>query len=231
MVHASMRAVGPIVGGAATMIHALLDRLGPTGTLAAYVDFEKFYEDDEPEIPAFDARIAQAARDHGVLHEMLRIWPGALRSAHPDAGIAAIGGQAEYVVNPHPLQYGYGTGTPLERLYEMDAQILMLGAPLDTISLLHYAEHIANIPDKRVVHYNRRFAHGWESIEEFDTGDPCHDALPINCFELIALDNLCAGNGREGTVGRATCHVFSSRQLIPFAVRWIEERVAKVDNL
>jgi aminoglycoside N3'-acetyltransferase len=35
MVHASLRAIGPVVGGANTIIRALLDAVGPAGTLAA----------------------------------------------------------------------------------------------------------------------------------------------------------------------------------------------------
>ena len=57
-----------------------------------YVDFEPFFADtDEFEVPVFDKRIAHAARDHVVLHEAMRTWPGALRSDHPDTGVVAIG--------------------------------------------------------------------------------------------------------------------------------------------
>src|SRR3954453_15857921 len=78
MLHASMRSVGAIVGGVNVLVQALFDVVGPSGTLAAYVDFESFYEEDDEstEIPVFDKRIAHAARDHGVLHETLRNWPG-----------------------------------------------------------------------------------------------------------------------------------------------------------
>jgi aminoglycoside 3-N-acetyltransferase len=66
------------------IVQALLDAIGTAGTLVAYVDYEPFYDDTgEVEIPVFDKRIAHAARDHGVLHETLRTWPGALRSGHP----------------------------------------------------------------------------------------------------------------------------------------------------
>jgi hypothetical protein len=38
----------------------------------------------------FDKRIAHAARDHGILHEAMRTWPGARRSDHPDAGVLGV---------------------------------------------------------------------------------------------------------------------------------------------
>lgn len=139
MVHASLRALGPITGGAAVVVQAILDVIGPSGTLAAYVDFEPFYEDDDDylDIPVFDPLTARAALDHGVLHETIRTWPGAIRSLHPDAGVAAIGRLSNELTAHHPLQYGYGPGTPFERILEHNGRILMLGAPLDTMTLFH----------------------------------------------------------------------------------------------
>ena len=145
MVHASVRAVGPVVGGVNTIVQALLETIGPTGTLVAYVDFEPFYEDGDIGIPVFDKRIAQAARDHGILHETLRNWPGAIRSDHPDAGVVAIGALAEWITRDHPFQYGYGKGSPFEKALQAGVRVLMLGAPLDTVTLLHYAENEARI--------------------------------------------------------------------------------------
>ncbi|MBM3727382.1 MAG: aminoglycoside 3-N-acetyltransferase [Acidobacteria bacterium] len=229
MVHGAMRQVGPVTGGVNTVINALLDALGPAGTVAAYVDFEPFFEDGDPEIPVFDKRIAPAARDHGVLHETLLRWPGAVRSDHPDAGVAAIGPQAAWITAGHPFQYGYGEGSPFEKLVRLGVQVLMIGAPLDTITLLHYAEHRARIPGKRIIRYRRLMpgANGpvWMDFEEFDTGDPVHDSLPGNCFERIALDYLASGQGRQGRVGAADSYLLDGAGLVDFGIRWIETAI------
>lgn len=229
MVHSSLRSLGPVVGGANTVVQALLDAVGEEGNLFAYVDFEAFFEDDDPEIPVFDKRIAPAARDHGVLHEALRIWPGALRSDHPDAGVVALGPRAEWLIKPHPFQYGYGTGTPLARFVELDGKVLMLGAPLDRITLLHYAEHCAQIPDKRICRY-RRLMPGqieaiWVDFEEFETDEPVHEALPSDCFAQIAEAALRQGIGLRHPFAAAEAHLFPARPLVDFAIRWIERHV------
>ncbi|MBC8166800.1 MAG: aminoglycoside 3-N-acetyltransferase [Bryobacteraceae bacterium] len=227
MVHASVRSVGAVTGGVNVIVQSLLDAVGPAGTLVAYVDYEPFYEDgDDVDIPVFDKRIAHAARDHGVLHETIRTWPGALRSDHPDAGVVAIGTRAEWIVAEHPFQYGYGTGSPFERILQAHGRILMLGAPLDTITLLHYAEHQAQIPDKRLHRY-RRLMPGvngpvWVDFEEFDTGDPVHERLPANCFELIAEDYLATGRGFRGRIGNASSFLFDGPDLVEFGVEWLE---------
>src|SRR3954462_14249462 len=112
MVHASLRAVGLVTGGANVLVQALLDSIGPDGTVLAYLDFEPFYEEDEVEVPVFDKRIARAARMNGLLPEVIRTWPGALRSDHPDAGMAAIGSLSSWITADHPFRYGYGDGSP-----------------------------------------------------------------------------------------------------------------------
>ncbi|WP_321473322.1 aminoglycoside 3-N-acetyltransferase [uncultured Paludibaculum sp.] len=231
MVHSSVRAIGAVTGGAAVVVQALLDAIGPSGTLVAYVDFEPFYEEsDDTEVPVFDKRIARAALDHGILHETIRTWPGAMRSDHPDAGVAAIGRLAEWITAGHPFQYGYGPGSPFEKVVQMRGRVLMLGAPLDTITLLHYAEHLARIPDKHIRRY-RRLMPGedgpkWVDFEEFDTSEPVHDKLPIDCFERIAKDYLATGRGRNGTVGAAQSFLLDGPELVEFGIDWIERCVS-----
>ena len=231
MIDASVRAVGAVTGGANVILQALFDAIGPAGTLVAYVDFEPFYEEtDEEEVPVFDKRIAQAARDHGILHETIRTWPGALRSDHPDAGVVAIGALAEWITSNHPFQYGYGEGSPFDKVVQANGRVLMLGAPLDTNTLLHYAEHKARIPNKRIRRYRRLMpgANGpeWIRFEEFDTGDPVHESLPTNCFEKIALDYLASGEGNRDVIGVASSFLFDGPSLVAFGIEWLERFVS-----
>jgi aminoglycoside 3-N-acetyltransferase len=228
MAHAGIRSIGRIVGGVNVLIQSIFDVIGDGGTLTAYVDFEPFFEeDDDPaEVPVFDKRIAPAARDHGILHETLRNWPGALRSGHPDAGVVAIGRLAEWITANHPLQYGYGEDSPFEKITRAQGRVLMIGAPLDTITLLHYAEHRANIPNKRVHRYRRLMpgenGPAWVEIQEFDTTQPVSDLLPADCFERIATEYLAAASPPRGRVGAAQSFLFEAPQLVTFAVGWLE---------
>jgi aminoglycoside 3-N-acetyltransferase len=229
MVHGSLRQIGPIVGGVNVLLDALFDCVGKQGTLVAYIDFEPFYEEHDPKIPVFDKHSARARRDHGILHEALRIWPGTQRSDHPDASVIANGRLADWLVSEHPFQYGYGPGTPFERVLLANGKVAMLGAPLDTITLLHHAEHLAEIPDKRMRRYRRLMptpqGARWIDFEEFDTSDPVHSSLPELAFQQIAEDYLASGKGRLGRVGRATSYCFDAQDLVFFGKQWIEKRV------
>ena len=108
MVHCRMSALGHVVGGAETVVRALLDTLGPEGTLMAYTGWQDEPPDDLDaldeemrqayleEHPAYDPRVALSRRDHGRVAEALRTWPGSRHSGHPEAGVAAIGPLAEH---------------------------------------------------------------------------------------------------------------------------------------
>jgi aminoglycoside 3-N-acetyltransferase len=235
MVHASVKAVGRIVGGPNVIAQALLDALTPAGTLMMYVgwqDIPDFISDLPPamqqeyyaEHPPFDPRIARAVREHGILAEIVRGWPGAQRSLSPEASVAAIGARAQWITQDHPLNYGYGAGSPLAKLVEARGAVLALGAPLDTITLLHYAENRARMRHKRVVRYPcpilREGKRAWVEIEDYDTGEPHADYT----FEEIARAYLALGKGRQGAIGNAPSYLFEAANLSAFAISWLEER-------
>jgi aminoglycoside 3-N-acetyltransferase len=245
MVHTRMSAIGWVVGGSETVVRALLDVLGPEGTLTAYASWEDHayrLEERPPaqrdayleEPPVFDPATSEAARDHGRIPERVRTWPGAERSAHPEASVVAVGARARWITDRHPEEDAYGDDSPFARLVEAGGQVLLLGAPLETITLLHHAEAIADLPRKRLVTYRVALAEGARTVERtFTDIDTSAGAFPYDTlgldddpFAVIARDALRAGIGRRGLVGGAESHLFPAPELISFAVSWIEERFA-----
>ncbi len=244
MLHASLRAVGQIVGGPDMVIHALLDVLTAAGTIMIYVSWEEWERalvenvDTFPpavrqayleECPAFDPATSRAERRWGVLTEYLRTWPAARRSNHPTASVVALGAQAAYLTAEHPLAYGYGYGSPFDRFCRCGGQVLLLGSPLNTVTLLHYAEHIAPLPNKRVVVNKapilRDGVRTWVEFEEYDT---CESIMPGESaeeyFAQIMNAYLATGRGRTGRVGDATAYLFDAADLVAYAVTWMVQR-------
>jgi aminoglycoside 3-N-acetyltransferase len=238
MLHASVKAVGWVVGGPDIVIQSLLDVLGPTGTLMMLVSWEdspyKLAEWPEDwqrayleECPPFDPATSRAYRKWSILTEYLRTWPGAFRSNHPDASFAAVGALARWITENHPLQYGFGPGSPLAKLCEAKGKVLLLGAPFGSITLLHYAEHICRVPNKRIVHYKMPvFCDGrkvWVEVEEFDT---CGGILPNaeEYFQTIPREYIASGKGASGKVGNAQSYLFDADDLVKFAIQWLERK-------
>ena len=163
MVHASLKAIGPVDGGPAMIVEALVDAVGQRGNLLAYVSWDRSpYEetlsgrrlsDAEREAwPAFDPATAGTYRGFGVLNDFICGYPGAWRSAHPDASMAAIGPRASELVRPHRLGDAYGPGSPLERFVSMRGRVLMLGAPLDAVTVLHLCRGAGGHPGQEAGH-------------------------------------------------------------------------------
>jgi aminoglycoside 3-N-acetyltransferase len=235
LVHAALRQVGRVVGGADTILWALRDAVGPEGTILGYTDWQG--EDDilEPpalreHIPPFDPLSSRATRDNGFFPEMLRTTPGALRSANPGASMAAIGGRAAWFTADHALDYGYGPQSPLGKLVETGGKTLMLGAPLDTMTLLHHAEHLADIPHRIKRYKSPLLIDGqtvWRSFEEYDTSDPPGEPgqLPMDHIGQIVEAFLATGKGSRGSVGAAPSVLVEAKEIVPFAIGWLEDRL------
>jgi aminoglycoside 3-N-acetyltransferase len=235
LVHAALRSVGKVMGGAQTLLDALLDVVGPRGTIMGYVDWDG--QDDvegHPELREharpFDPATSRSVRDNGWFPEMLRTTPGAFRSANPGASMAAIGAQAQWLTADHKLDYGYGPDTPLSRLVEADGKTLIIGATLDHMTLLHHAEHLAEFSPKRIRRYETPMLIDgkvvWRKFEEFDTSDP-PDGMADDYFATIVEDFLATGKGKRGTLGAAPSVLVKAREIVPFAVSWIERAMAR----
>ncbi len=243
MVHTRISALGWVVGGSETVVRALLDALGPEGTLMAYASWEDHVYEiaDRPaeqrdaylaHPPVFDPATGAIDPAYGRIPERIRTWPGAHRSAHPEAGVVAVGPHAEWLTATHPDNDGYGPESPFARLVAARGQVLMLGAPLDTVTLLHHAEAIADVAGKRRLTFTIAVAEGGAVVAkeytDIDTsrGACDYDRLNLDedAFAVIAREALDAGIGVGGHVGQAESHLFDARELTAFAVRWMQQR-------
>ncbi|MFD0900908.1 aminoglycoside 3-N-acetyltransferase [Actinomadura sediminis] len=247
MFHTRMSALGYVAGGAPTVIDALRDAVGAEGTLmvtCGWNDAPPYAFTDWPadwqaavraEHPAYDPQVSEADHSNGRLPEALRRRPGAVRSRHPDVSFAALGPAAHSLMDDHPWDDPHGPGSPLARLAARGGRVLLLGAPLDTLTLLHHAEALAEAPGKRFVDYEQPITvdgeRVWRRFHDIDSENGAFDYTPVvpegqDAFEVIARDMLAAGHGRRGRVGAATSHLFEAADVVTFGVDWIESRLA-----
>jgi aminoglycoside 3-N-acetyltransferase len=243
MVHASIRAVGEIAGGPDEIHLAIKDVITPTGTLVMYASCARHVDEIgrgnlspalEAELleklPAFDPETARSARDNGALVELLRTWPGSRVNPHV-VRFVAWGKRAEELFVLQPWEYAFGRGSALERFLELDGKLLLLGCDHDTVTFLHYVEHVADIPGKRVSRYQvpvlENGARVWRWTEEIDTSEAgAHAHWPDRFFARIVDALLKATSNEGGRVGDARTHLIRARDLYDFA-RPIMELVAR----
>lgn len=230
LVHAGLRPLGFVCGGPHALALALRDALGPDGTIVVPTHTP---ENSDPaqwrnppvpadwwplirsEMPGFDPAVT-ASRFMGVLAETVRGWPGALRSSHPHVSFAALGPAAERVVAGHTRADMLGEGSPLARLYDLDADVLLLGVGHSASTSLHLAEYRCPGSPRERVGAAVRTAEGgsewvwWQDVR-LDAGD----------FGALGTDLEATGAVRVGPVGAGTGRLMRQRAAVDFAVQWL----------
>src|SRR5262249_10836409 len=130
MMHASVRAVGPVAGGPDEIHLALKQVLTDEGTLMMYASCPAYADEvgrgnltpeQEREVieklPPFDPLTARSQRENGTLVEFLRTFPGS-KVNHHVARFVAWGRHADYLLSETPWDFALGRGSALERLQE-----------------------------------------------------------------------------------------------------------------
>ena len=243
MAHASVRAIGEIAGGPDEIHLAVKDVITPRGTLVMYASCPRYVDEvgrgnlsaaEEAAVlamlPPFDARTARSARDNGALVEFFRTWPDSRVNAHP-ARFVAWGGAVDRLFASQPWDFAFGAGSPLDRFVELDGRILLLAPDHDTVTFLHYVEHVADIPDRRIARFKVPVLEDgvcvWREMKEYDTSSAgAHAHWPDRFFARIVDTYLAQTGNHGGHVGQAHCHLLPARGLLDFA-RPVMERVAR----
>ncbi len=233
LVHSSLGSIGWVAGGQMAVIQALLDALGPAGTLVmpahsgANSDPAQWHHPPVPEpwwpvvrehTPAFDPRLTPT-RAMGRIAELFRTWPGAVRSYHPQVSFAALGPQADFITADHSLDDSLGEGSPLARIYDLDGWVMLLGVGHGNNTSLHLAEYRQPNPPGRVESGSAILEDGarvWRTYTDIDLDDEPFPELGA------AFDQT--GQVQIGRVGSAETRLFRQRPAVDFAVGWLAAR-------
>ena len=232
-VHTSLSSIGFVCGGAQMVIEALLDTVGEEGTIMMPTQTWKNLDPttgvhwEEPEEwwqiirdnwPAYDKDITPT-NTMGAVAEMFRQWKGTLRSDHPARSVAAWGKHAKYLTENHDLSNIFGEGSPIGKLYELDGYVMLIGTGYDKNTSIHLADVRAEYPGKHnCTEYSAVKENGervWKAYETlFVDGED---------FEQIGEAFETTYQVKKVTLGNATVRFMKQRDIVDFAVKWIEE--------
>jgi len=230
MVHSSLSALGFVLGGAQTVCDALLGAVGPGGTVAMPSQSSDWSEPSgwsQPPVPeewwpsirehwpAYDP-YATPLRGMGAIANAFLQRRSTVRSTHPRLSVMANGRRAHTIVNGHALEEGFGEQSPLARLYDLDAKVLLLGTGHDTNTSLHLAECRSDWPGKRTVEQ------GSAMLTERGRQWVTYTETEAQTDDFAAVGEAFGEAGLEavGPVGTATARLMSQRSLVDFAATW-----------
>ena len=139
LIHSALQYLGRPTNGLRMYFVALRTCLGPDGTIAVPT-FNFSFARGERYDPKKSASIGM-----GTFSEYVRQLPEAHRSTHPMQSLAVIGRHAE-ALTECDTPSAFDPGSAFEYMVELDFKILLLGADVNAISLLHLSEQRAEVP-------------------------------------------------------------------------------------
>jgi aminoglycoside 3-N-acetyltransferase len=239
LIHCSIRRIGLIDGGAATLLAAIREVAGPRATFVVPTQtawnslFSPAFRaatvglDTEGRarfvaaMPGFDPASTPSA-GMGAFAEYLRTRPSACRSAHPQSSFAAIGPRAHACTRVHDLDCHLGDRSPLGWLYSADAAILLLGVGYSVCTAFHLAEYrLLGEPPRRSYHcfVSEGGKRAEREFTDIDLDDSDFASLGAD-LEATAETDPSPGL-RRGIVGAAECRLVSMRLAVDFACSWL----------
>jgi aminoglycoside 3-N-acetyltransferase len=226
VMHASLESIGMVDGGAAMVLHRLLNILGKKGTLLMttftsvtrhssthenYTRTGCWCEGKESLHLPFIPELQPDKWIGGIAHRLCS-WPSSRRSRHPAYSFVAVGKDADGLIRDYSL---VDPLHPLKTFLKQDPLVLTIGVDLDSVSAIHLAEQRL-LPSKLVKE---------RALTITSKGQAWVDVIAIGCsggFQKLA-QHISPKDRKEAQVGLAQTRLYSMRGLIEIAERLLAQ--------
>jgi aminoglycoside 3-N-acetyltransferase len=145
MCHSFLGALGVIEGGAETVVQTMVEAVSPSGNVV-FPTFTYSYFKNE----VFDWN--KSPSGVGLLGEVARKFPGAVRSLDPVFSMVCIGPSATALMSRSAVN-SFGEGSTYDKLHKAGLNILLLGVDFTAMSLFMHFERLWGVPYR----YNKQF--------------------------------------------------------------------------
>jgi aminoglycoside 3-N-acetyltransferase len=229
-VHADLSAFDFVIGGARTVVDALLETAGRNGTILMASETQDnsepsewdngmaepyMYKDIRDAIPPYDSRTSDLS-DKGGITENFRHRAGVVTTSHPQVSYAAWGRYAKLLCNHQSLNYPLAEESPAARIYELKGYALLMGCDFDSLTSLHLAEYRTDDRPIRIAGACVSTAGGPQWRSYLDLHLNSHDFL--NVQNSMTKKNMI----RQAVINGCRCMFFPIAPAIDEATRWLE---------
>jgi len=203
----SLGSVGMVSGGPKGFIDALIDVIGPSGTvmIPTFTHAYPLSLVRRRKVPVF--RPEETVCYSGAVAEFIRRDARAIRSRHPTNSYAAIGDKAGQLLADHNHQSA--AYSPYSRLADINGKVLIIGLGYKLVGIRHEAQAKAGLLSYIPPYSGALFFDDNEMVSVFVRRDPggCTKRLPDMIEQLQA-----AGIVTEGSVGSAKAFVVPANE-------------------
>lgn len=208
MVHSSLRSIGLVEGGPETVVDALLQALGPQGTLV--VPTFTYPTAGNPEF-VFDP--IHTPSQMGAISEAARRRPDARRSIHLAHSLAAIGPLAETITTSGGAS-GWDAHSPMGQVFNRNGRYLLLGVPYQNLTAMHLCEVWLELPYRKPRTSEGRMRHPDGSTTPLvSIGTPPLPGHPGSDYNRLGQRMEDAGLVKLAPVGNALARLLNAHDL------------------
>ena len=138
------------------LIHSAVQYLGyPEGGVGIYLEaIQEALIDGTIAVPTFNFSFARGevydplespSQSMGAFSEFVRLQPEALRTLHPMQNLAFLGPLAANLAS-RDTPSAFDPGSAFEGMLDLGFKLLLLGADIQSVSMVHYCEQRAGVP-------------------------------------------------------------------------------------
>ncbi len=231
-VHASMKSLGYVIGGAQSVVDALIEAVGFDGTVVMPIQASENTEPSFWENPPVDRQLWKKIRENmpafkpdesdianmGAITENLNRRPGAYRSYHPSCAFVTYGRYGKLISQKQSLDFALSEESPLGQMYQMPSYVLLMGVDYDRCTAMHLAEYRSNARQV-ILQGGAVEENGYRKwVKYLDLALDSDEFVEIG--QKMELNNMV----REGKVGKSNCKLFRLADAVDFASEYLQKK-------
>ncbi|MEG0265087.1 MAG: AAC(3) family N-acetyltransferase [Erysipelotrichaceae bacterium] len=221
--------LGYISGGSQAMIDAIMDCVGYEGTIVMpsftldlvdpacmsknHIDKESWEDVRESSYP-FNKKLSKPTDCDELVLQFMRN-DGIVRSYHPNYSFLAWGKYAKVICDKHPLHFGLSKDSPLGKLYDLNAYVLLLGSEYKDCAIFNLAHYNSEKLPIRIVSapIEKSKKTAWKDMLDLELNNEGFNVVGEVMEERKIVRTTYLGLGK--------CRLFSAREAVKIATAYL----------